>query len=399
MKLKRYIIALVMATGLVLGAFANEKTAVWERIYKNAINDDMRYAVLLNIQELHDPSFSDMLTQALADLVSSRIESSDLQRTESKVRLASLLIQELGQLNAVAAADSIFAVFQESANHPFLQAEAAMTLGQLHAVQYEPFLVRALNDSNLAPNPNDSQAQEIVAFGLVQGLALMHDIRSYEPVFYASIGWYSPERKVKETAAALLKTIVADPTDVLVKIINTQTNYKKMLYALDAENDSSASPAAKNKTALVAMEQGIKFIPNNLQESLQLANLRGKALSMLIQYQDHSADAVKLYRQEYQTAKSANQQSEILTMIQALGINASPAAAGYLSDLLGHFNDMSTNGLMLSDFDLLQLKTVLWAMQKARNPSVRPGLLQAQFLYTPAIQRDVKDVLASLPAN
>ena len=379
--------------------FGNEQTAVWQRIYQNSVNDEMRYAVLLNIQELRDTGFTDLLTQALSSLLMRGIESGNLQDVEMKVKLATLLVRQLGQFHATTAADEVFQVYQEVKEHPFLKAEAAMALGEMHATDDVPYLVRSLNDLNLAPNPRNAEAQEILAFGLVQSLALMHDPRGYEPVFYASIGWYGPERKVKETARKLLKTMVPDPTDSLIKIIKSQTNFKNMRYALQAEDDSHAPDASKSRAALVALSQGVKFIANGVEQSLDLATLRAKALQMLIAEKDHSEAAVALYRQDYKTARLAKQTDEVLTVIQALGVNGTASAASYLAELLNNFNTEFNNGLTLSDFQLQELKTVLWAMQLAKNPTVRPALLEAQFLYTPAIQDDVKAVLASLPTN
>ncbi|NNM68342.1 MAG: HEAT repeat domain-containing protein, partial [Spirochaetales bacterium] len=203
--------------------FGNPQTAVWQRIYQNSVNDEMRYAVLLNIQELHDAGFTDLLTQALSSLLMRGIESGSLKDVDMKVKLATLLVRQLGQLNATTAADEVFQVYENVKEHPFLKAEAAMALGEMHATDDVPYLVRSLNDLNLAPDPRNAEAQEILAFGLVQSLALMHDPRGFEPVFYASIGWYGPERKVKQTAKKLLRTMVPDPTDNLIKIIQSQT--------------------------------------------------------------------------------------------------------------------------------------------------------------------------------
>jgi len=64
------ILPLLLSTA---GAFANEQTAVWQRLYDKAVNDDMRYEILLNIRQLHDTQYGPLLTQALADLDSRQI--------------------------------------------------------------------------------------------------------------------------------------------------------------------------------------------------------------------------------------------------------------------------------------------------------------------------------------
>jgi HEAT repeat protein len=389
-------VALVLATaGSFL--FADEKSAVWERIYRNAVNDEMRYDVMLNIRELHDRQLGGLLTDALTDLVSRRIELGNNNEVEVKVRLATLIVQELGDLKEVAAADQVYQVFKEITNYPFLKSEAAMALGKMRATDYVPDLVRALADSNLQPDRDKAAAQEIVAFGLVQALATMRDARGYEPVFFASIGWYSPQRKVKETARAMLKTMVDDPTDSLLAIIQGQPTPVNKQRALEAEDDSNAPAAGKAKVALSALEDGVRVIPANIVEGTQWGDLRKAAMAVLVKAKDKTPAAVALYRQQYKTAALARDTTEILSLIQLLGVNGTPDALAYLIELMEGFNVRAGTPGLLTDFDVQQVRTLLQAFRTANDPAARPVLLEAQFLYTPAVQRDVKAVLAALP--
>lgn len=396
MKKIAIVLALVFASaGTFL--FADEQSAVWERIYRNAVNDEMRYAVLLNIRELHDRQFGNLLTDALTDLVSRRIELGDNNQVEVKVRLATAIVQELGDLKEVGAADQVYQVYKEITNYPFLKSEAAMALGKMRATDYIPDLVRGLSDIDLQPDRDKAAAQEIVAFGLVQSLATMRDARGYEPVFFASIGWYSPQRKVKETARSMLKTMVSDPTDSLLTIIKGQPTPVNKLYALQAEDDSTAPDAGKAKVALAALEDGVRVIPADIVEATQWGDLRKESLKVLIKAKDKSPEAVVLYRQQYKTAGLAHDTTEILSLLQALGVNGSPDALAYLIELMQGFNVRANTPGLLTDFDVQQTRTILQAFKTANDPAARPVLLEAQYLYTPAVQRDIKAVLAGLP--
>jgi HEAT repeat protein len=394
---KNLAVLLVLALGAGTLAHADEKSAVWERIYNYSVNDEMRYSVLLNIRELHDTQFGNLLIQALTDLVSRQIELGNTNEVEIKVRLATGIIEELASLKEIGAADQIFQVFKSTQKYPFLKAEAAMALGQIRATDYVPDLVRALSDLNLTPIRDKAVEQEILAFGLVQALASMKAPEGYEPVFFASIGWYGPQRKVKETSRAMLKTMVDDPTASLLKILQDQPTPVNKLYALQAEDDSKAPAAGKSQVALAALEDGVRVIPQNIVEGTQWGELRKKALSMLVVSKDKSPAAAPLLRQQYKTAALARDTSEILSVLQALGVNGTPDSMAFLIELMSGFNVRANTPGLLQDFDIQQVRTILQAFKNAADPAARPVLLEAQYLYTPAVQRDIKAVLASLP--
>lgn len=389
------ILALVCVAGSPLSA--DEKSAVWERIYRNSVNDEMRYAVLLNIRELHDRQFGNLLTEALTDLVSRRIELGNNNEVEVKVRLATAIIQELGELKEIAAADQIYQTYKEVVNYPFLRSEAVMALGKMRASDYTAKLARDLADINLQPDRDKAVSQEIVAFGLVQALANLRDAEGYEPVFFASIGWYSPQRKVKETARAMLKIMVEDPTEPLLKIVQTQPSAVSKREALTAEAESKASNEGKARVALAALEDGVRVIANTVVEATEWGNLRKDALKLLLQSRDKTPAAAVLYRQQYKTAGLARDTTEILNVLQVLGVNGTPDAMAFLIELMQGFNVRATTPGLLTDFDIQQVRSILQAFKTANDPAARPVLLEASYLYTPAVQRDVKAVLAGLP--
>lgn len=378
---------------------ADEKTAVWERIYRNAVTDEARYAVMLNIRELHDRAFGNLLVEALADILNRHLEQGSNNEVEAKIRLATAIIQELGDLKESAGADAVFQTYREVTQYPFLKGEAAMALGKMRATDTLPQLARDLTDLNLPPDRDKAAAAEIVAFGLVQSLATMRDARGYEPVFFASIGWYSPQRKVKETARAMLKSMVDDPTEALTKILQGQPSPVNKLKALEAEDESRAPDAGKAKLALAALEDGVRVVPASIVEGTQWGDLRKKAMAVLVKTKDKSPDAADLYRQQYKTAALARDTSEILSLIQLLGVNAAPKSLSYLIELMDGFNVRAATPGLLTDFDVQQLRAVLQAFKAAADPAARPVLLQAQYLdaYTPAIKRDVAAALAALP--
>lgn len=394
--MKKILCVLILAA-LGAGLSADERSAVWERIYRNAVSDELRYSVLLNIRELHDRQFGILLTEALTDLNTRRIGLGNSNEVEVKVRLATAIIQELGDLKESAAADQVYQTYLEAAQFPFLRSEAAVALGKMRAVEFVPNLARDLADINLQPNRDSSASQEILAFGLVQSLAAMKDARGYEPVFFASIGWYSPQRKVKETARALLKGMVDDPTEPLLKVLQSQPDSGSKLEALRAEASSQAPDAGKARVALAALQDGVTIVPGSVVEATQWGDLRKEALKVLIQTKDKSPEAVPLFRLQYKTAALARDTSEILSVLQILGVNGTDEALSYLIELMTGFNVRANTPGLLTDFDIQQVRTILQAFRVANNPAALPVLLETQYTeYTPAVKRDAKAVLDGL---
>jgi len=397
--MKKFFASLaLLSLGMGSFLFADERSAVWERIYLNSVNDEMRYAVLLNIRELHDRQFGNLLTNALTDLLSRRIELGNNNEVEVKVRLATAIIQELGDIKETAASDQVYQTYKEIVNFPFLRSEAVMALGKMRASEYIANLSRDLSDINLQPDRDKAVAQEIVAFGLVQALATMKDARGYEPVFFSSIGWYSPQRKVKETARAMLKIMVDDPTEALLKIVQTQPSPVSKLEALRAESDSKAPDEGKAKVALAALEDGVRVMPGTIVEATQWGDLRKEALKILVQTKDKTPSAAALYAEQYKTAALARDTSEILSVLQVLGVNGSPECLSVLIEKMQGFNTRASTPGLLQTFDIQQIRTILQAFKAAANPAARPVLLQAQYTdYTDAVKRDIKAALDALP--
>jgi hypothetical protein len=195
----------------------------------------------------------------------------------------------------------------------------------------------------------------------------------------------------------MLKTMVDDPTASLLKILQGQPTPVNKLYALQAEDDSKAPAAGKSQVALAALEDGVRVVPQNIVESTQWGELRKKALAMLVGSRDKSPAAAPLLRQQYKTAALARDTSEILSVLQALGVNGTPDSMAFLIELMTGFNVRAATPGLLQDFDIQQVRTILQAFKNAADPAARPVLLEAQYLYTPAVQRDIKAVLASLP--
>ncbi|OHD13367.1 MAG: hypothetical protein A2Z96_02425 [Spirochaetes bacterium GWB1_48_6] len=372
---------------------ADEKNAVWERIYKNSFSDEQRFAVMLNILELKDRAFIPMLQESLGQLSVRNIEMGTSDEIRQKTSLAKLIVKELGNLRALEAAEEIFRVYSETKD-PFLKGEAALALGKIRAVEYLPFLVRQLEALNLEPNRADPRSGEIVAYSLVQSLEIMRSPLGYEPVFLASLGWYSPRSQVKEIAKGAIKVMVDDPSEALTKILTTNPDLKIKIKAVEALGESKAPLESKAVLARKTLEMGMQIKAKNKLEEVDLLNIRTLAMKLLIQSGDRSPETVPLLKGIINLGMDEN---EVITALSLLGVNASDTATTYLSDLLASFNEKQRNGTNKEKENRI-IRQIISSLGVTKNPIAKPALLEMQYSnYTPATVREANGALKEIP--
>jgi HEAT repeat protein len=387
------MISCLIAANVALFA-ANEAVAVWERIYNDARSDDQRYTVMLKIMELKDKDFIPLLTQALDQINKNRIDVGTPSELYAKVNLARLIIQELGNLQATDAAEIIFTLYKTS-HDPLLKADAAMTLGKIRAVAYTEQLARDLSDVNLRPELQAPRDQEILAAGLVQCLQDMHSPLGYEPVFLASVAWYSPSSGIKAAAETALPKIMDDPTDSLGNIIKENPLIRVKQVALAAAAASKATPDHKAAVARIALRIGIDLFSSDPQTALAIADLRQKAIKLLVDCNDKDAQSAGLLKEIVLLYKgNADNFDETLLAYGALGANGGDAAANVLVDQLEVYNERQ-NSMANTAHDKLLVRQIIAAMIQSKNPLVKPVLTRPQFIdaYDVQIRRDVTDAL------
>jgi len=379
-----------MITG-ILGA--DEKNAVWERIYKNSFSDDQRYAVMLNILELKDRAFIPMLQESLGQLTTRNVEKGTSDEIRQKVALAKLIVKELGNLRASEAGEELFTIFNE-VKDPFLKGEAALALGKIRAVDYLPFIIRQLEALNLEPDRTDPRAGEIVAYALVQSLETMRSPLGYEPVFLASLSWYSPRSQVRDIAKGALKIMVEDPSDVLTQILTVNPDLKIKLKSVEAMADSKAPDSSKAAFGRSALETGLNFSAKTKMEVVDLLNIRSQAMKLLIQARDKSPDTVPNLKAVINLKLDENEEVMALAL---LGVNGSDAATNYLSELLTWYNEKQRNGTN-RERENRMIRQIINSLGVAKNPLGKTALLEMQYSnYTPGTIREANAALKELP--
>lgn len=372
---------------------ASEVTAVWERIYHQAVSDDQRYSIMLKITELKDKDFAPLIAESLQNLYTSKIESGDPTVRRSKLSLAKLLIQELGNLRSLDNAQLVFDVYHNTKD-ALVRGEAALSLGKMRALDFVGIMARDLGDINLQPEGVDARDQEVRAFGLVQGLELMHSTVGYEPVFFAAFGWYSSASHVKETAKAALQTMVDDPSPQLKNIIINDPAFDHKRQALDVCLDSNAPAAAKIEIGRIGLDRGLVGYDKDVQKSRLLSDVRMAAVKLLVNAQDKGAETVPLYQRMIEQAYSND---ELLAAYVALGLNASTAAVNLLIEKMADYNERQKTGLQVAN-DRRVISQIVQSLADTKSPAIKPVLIEAQFSNHDAqVVRDVKAILDKMP--
>jgi len=387
---------LILAALFVVGieAFAlNENVVVWQQIYEQVDTDDQRISVLLKIMDFKDREFTPVLVGALDKLVSRRLEEGPAGEVYDKNRLARLIVQELGNLKSIEAAESVFILYGE-VKEPILKGEAAVALGKMRAVDYAEKLAFDLNSINLRPDPSKSRDQEIV-----QGLESMRSPLGYEPVFLASQGWYSKNSQVKDTAKAALVTMVDDPTDSIIDILVSNPSMEIKNAALAASLSSRASAERKAEVASRALQIGIDRATVDKASELAASTLRVAAITGLTGLRDKKAENVPLMVKSIGLDKKNDVSlDETVKAYVALGVNGSDDAATFLSSTLAVYNTREKSKLN-TPRDKLLIRQIIASMVLTKNPLVKNVLLQAQFIkeYDGQIIREVQAALATFP--
>ena len=374
--------------------FANEVTAVWERIYRQSVSDDQRYAVMLKIMELKNKDFAPLISESLEKLFTSKIESADITKTRTKIALAKLLIQELGNLRSADDAQLVGNVYLD-VKDPFLKSDAAVALGKMRATDYAEKLSLDLTAINISPDQANPGPKEILAYGLVQSLELMHSSIGFKPAFFASIGWYSNVRQVKDIARSAVKTMIEDPSPQLREIIVTDTDYSHKISALDATTDTNAPAASKNDIARIALGQGLNAHENDPQKKRQLAELRGKSIKILVANQDKAPETVSLYRRILEEKFSVD---ESLIAFVGLGRNASKDAVTLLIEKMTEYNERQKAKKNTSDDDRKIIMQIIQSLKDTKSPEAKNVLITATFSdHDGTVTRTAQAAADSLP--
>src|SRR6056297_1385851 len=341
MKFKILMIMLLMVMVGSQFAVANEIAAMWTRLYERARTLDQKQQIMMNIVEQHSRDVIPVLTDALDEEVRTFRDTANVTEADRKTELMKMVVQELGRLKAREAVPVVWETVQ-IVEDPILKADAIMALGSMGAREYAEDMAMMLRNINF--NYDDIQNQrknEIIAYALVTALGRLGEAVGYEPVFFASQGWYSGRRQVKQQAEKVLQQIVDDPSDQLLQILRTNDDFELKLAALEAAERSDAPESSKTELAAAAIDEGLNYSPKNKSESRILKTIRLNALEMLKKYpqpeNERLLENLSSMLQMYRTNRLFDE-DEMLPLLEAMGTFNGADVARPLAELMGYYN-------------------------------------------------------------
>ncbi len=371
-------------------AVADVNTEVWTRLYNRTDSLQQKYAVMQSIVENHNREIIPVLQNALQEL---NLEVETVKGATEKsiqVSLMKLIVKELGNLKAVESAEDVYTTLSD-AEDVFLKSEAIIALGNMRAIEYTDEIALILRNVNFFPS-SDARRDEITAYACVLALGRLRQAEGYRPVFFASIGWYSPKSGVRDRAAEALDTMVDDPTPILSEIITTDSSYREKQAALEAGLRSAAPEEVKTVLATTALEEALRNVGKNITQKAELGKIRRTSMYALISFEAANPEAVPLLEQLLYTKYDMN---EKLTAIQTLGVNGTDDAVRALSTYLKYHNERMASGINPADYR--PVRATIEALGNTGNPLASEELIMVQYSgWANAVIREAKAALERL---
>ena len=332
-------------------AVADETSSVWARLYNRARGYENKIMVMNAIMEVDDPTIVHFLGLALADLGEQRSNLATLTERLQHRALTTMIVKKLGELHAAEYADRIFDVLKQ-ADDPYLKGEAMLALGRTTHQDYADDIALMLNNLNLnAGAEAQDKDSEVLALAAILALERFHHPVGYNPLFFASIGWYSKLSTVREQAARVLDALVEDPTDILLELVRLESQFGVKIEALIAEYRSGAEPGRKVQVAVEALNQGLVGQPKNATETSILSRLRLTAMAIIKEHGPADDGSIKHLEKLLYGRYEITEQ---LTALEVLGFYTSDAAVRTVIAFLKRQNDRQMSGISPEDYRIIR---------------------------------------------
>ncbi len=345
------MLSLLIAFVALPPVWANERSLVWSRLYRRAESLSDRLALMKNAAQNPTTDLIPMLLAALDELNATREELDSTTERYLHTELSKIVIRTLGELGTAEAADAIFDVARNGTD-PYLRGEAILALGRVGATRYADdvaIMLRNLN-LNLDSGVRGTRA-EVLAWSCVLALERLRQPVGFTPLFFASIGWYSPASGVRPKATEVMQDLMPDPTSVLEDIVRIESEPSIKLEALLAEDRSDASPEGKASVAAEALRQSLIHEPSTVVETTTYGRLRLKAMEMLIEHAIPSEQTVDYLGEVLSSGFDVN---ERITAILAIGSQRTEYATATLVRFLRRQNERQLAGITPADYRIIR---------------------------------------------
>ena len=408
--MKRILITIILLfTATVIfsqnmSSYMNEYTrtdgTVDERL---ALLEAVRDAKLTGIGEFYHDALKYFFTR-LVD-IKTRTDEVTAEKT------AVILCQALGAEKYTAAAPEIWRIaelfdIEKETSDPETMQAALIALGDINAQDHVPHIVERLNDFNtqaITSSETIRRAQAGVV-GCIKALEALHDVRGYKPIFFVSID-EAYDLPVREIAANSLPNIVENPSDVIIEIINDNTNDPRVKLTAWNELLKSRSPDSSKAKVTVAAIAASWTYPTNVR-SLQ-ANSKEMRRSAIIAVSEFGVADDSVYRyleRSYSSNFNTNtpDYAEILAVLNTLTALKTDEAVELLHNFLIELNERRRGG----PWESKERQLFEWVVSRigatgTQSTDIRSllGTIQHTGTYTPHEQNMAADALKELGAQ
>lgn len=390
MYMKKIILFPVLAMCIISAIPADEITAVWSRLYREAVSLEHQYAIMQRIADQDNRNLVPVMDEALEELIAVWENLPTATERSLHRNLVNLIVEELGSLKAARSAPRIYQVMAERDN-AFQEALAIRALANMGARDYVDEIAERLRTINMDIIEYSSREEiETVVGSCVYALERLKQPEGYEPVFFASLGGYSSP--VMDKIDRALASMIDDPTEILKGILIEYTDPEIKIRALEEAARSQAPPEKIVDVAAEALNQGLTINTENNRQALMLSRLRILAAAVIRDSGIDSPDASALLRIMLTRMYEMN---EMLTCIDALGSQKNDVAAKALSDYLQYHNQRPAELRERDDYRLVM--ATIYAMGNTGNSKVIPFLSQVEFFdWNRDVRRAAEEALEKL---
>lgn len=276
-----------------MGLFAQtEELSLWSGLFDSADDVMEQLAYVQGAAAAQDAGLEEFYAKVVARVVREYPSFKSYTELAAADNILRIAVPPLGEAKHTAAAGDLRRAVN-FASGGLAKADILIALGKMGDTDFLPQVIQILRSLNTKPyaEPAQRKKNENIAYGAIVSLENFKDPSGYDPVLFASTGWYSG--RVKKQALASLPNISGDSTDILISVIKTPAMpglpmgmqpYEAKRLALETSERSNAPGNKKAIVALAALTEGWKANSNLLDRKRELASLRNLALDMLIRY-------------------------------------------------------------------------------------------------------------------
>jgi hypothetical protein len=367
---------------------------IWTEIYNGESTIQGQLLTLQMVAKQGGPDTGPFFAAALSRLLYQYPSLRRANDLASADECAMLIARELGTAKYTAAGPDLWKA-AETFSNPLVKSEMVVALGRAGAADYLPHVVQLLTEMNArVPSERELQVRNSrVAYGAILSLESFRDISGYLPVFIASTGWY--DSRIKNQAAASLSAITDDPTEPLIRVLQSpEYPYPVKYLALESEDASRAPDASKSRVAAIALAEGWKAATADVHQRNELARMRKLSVSMIQRYGTENDNSVYINLGRcYREGIDLNEKLDAVQALSTIGTNE--AAFLLNSFILAIHQRRQSNALTREDDQLI--RALISALGATRRSVGRPSLTMVQ--HSPAWTNTIRNLASSALEN